>query len=64
MKKAIIVSLDLSVFGGRKEAQKHQDALSELNEHLADGWDVAHAFPTSGTDSCHSASIVILEKCE
>ncbi|MCP4776026.1 MAG: hypothetical protein GY880_17490, partial [Planctomycetaceae bacterium] len=49
MKKSIIVSLGLASFGGRKWDQEKQDSLIELNEHLADGWDVVHAFPTSGT---------------
>ncbi|MDG1510808.1 MAG: hypothetical protein P8L78_14715 [Mariniblastus sp.] len=62
MKKSIIVSLGLATFGGRKWDQEKQDSLVELNEHLADGWDVVHAFPTSGTDSHCSLSIVILEK--
>lgn len=64
MKKAIIVSIDLTKFKGRKWEQENQDSLLELNEHLADGWDVVHAFPTSGADSYCTACIVILEKSD
>lgn len=62
MKKSIIVSLDLTRFGGRKWDQEKQDSLIELNEHLADGWDVVHAFPTSGAGGHCTVCIVILEK--
>lgn len=59
-KKTINFSLGLTKFGGRKWEQEIQSALAELNEHLTNGWDVAHAFPTSRAVSYRTACIVIL----
>ena len=63
MRKAIVVSLDVNALCGRKAAQESEEALRELNQHLAEGWNVIHSFPMSGTGNIiRSASVVILEK--
>jgi hypothetical protein len=63
MRKAIVVSLDVTAFSGRKKEQATENALGELNQSLAEGWNVVHSFPMSGTgNSMCSASVVILEK--
>ena len=63
MRKAIIVALDVNAILGRKKEQACQEALSQLNQYLADGWKVDHSFPMSGTGhGIHSASVVVLEK--
>lgn len=63
MRKAIIVAIDLSELNGSKREKQSNDALRELNQHLADGWNVVHSFPMSGTGHTYfSASVVILEK--
>ena len=63
MKKAIVVALDVDALSGRKKEQAAAEALSELNQLLAEGWDVIHSFAMSGTGhAMHSASVVILEK--
>ena len=63
MRKAIVVALDVTAFSGRKKEKASAEALGELNEHLAEGWDVIHSFPMSGTgNTLCSASVVILEK--
>ena len=63
MKKAIVVALEINQLTGRKREQACESALAELNQHLAEGWNVVHSFPMSGTGNlvC-SASVVILEK--
>ena len=63
MRKAIVVALDINACIGRKQEQIAADALGELNRHLAEGWQVSHSFPMSGTGhTMHSASVVVLEK--
>ena len=63
MKKAIVVSLDVNEISGRKKDVEIEAALGELNQHLAEGWDVVHSFPMSGTGNImRTASVVILEK--
>ena len=49
MRKAIVVALDVTAFSGRKKEQASEDALGELNQHLAEGWNVIHSFSMSGT---------------
>jgi hypothetical protein len=62
MRKAIVVALDVNALSGRKREKATEDALSELNQYLAEGWKVIHSFPMSGTGhTICSASIVILE---
>ena len=61
--KAIIVTLDIAK--AVKFAAAGQEALNELNSHLAKGWAVKHASAMGGTGhSLVSASLVILEKSE
>ena len=63
MRKAIVVVLDVHDLGGRKKEKAAEEALSELNRYLAEGWNVVHSVPMSGTEhSMLSASVVILEK--
>jgi hypothetical protein len=63
MRKAIVVALDVTAFTGRKKDQAVEEALSELNQYLIEGWNVVHSFPMSGTgNAMHSASVVIVEK--
>jgi hypothetical protein len=62
MKKAIVIDLALSSLGSRKGEQMKEASLSELNQHLAEGWTVLHSFPMSGTQSYYSATVVILER--
>ncbi|MCP4193693.1 MAG: hypothetical protein GY768_24030 [Planctomycetaceae bacterium] len=63
MRKAMIVALDVTAFRGRKKEQAYENALGELNQHLAEGWDVVNTFPMSGTgNSMCSAAVVILKK--
>ena len=63
MRKAIVVTLDINALSGKKKDLEAEEALSELNQHLAEGWIVDHAFPMSGTgNTIRSASVVILEK--
>ena len=63
MRKAIVVALDVTKFSGRKKEQASEEALGDLNQHLAEGWNVVHSFSMSGTgNSMCSASVVILEK--
>lgn len=62
MRKAIVVALDVNALIGRKEEQAAENALSELNEYLDQGWKVVHSFPMSGTGhGLHSVTVVILE---
>ncbi|BCX47722.1 hypothetical protein HAHE_16300 [Haloferula helveola] len=63
MKKAIVVAMDVNALSGKKKEQASESALGELNRHLAEGWNVIHSFPMSGTGNpiC-SASVVVLEK--
>ena len=43
MRKAIVVALDVNALIGRKEEQAAENALSELNEYLDQGWKVVHS---------------------
>lgn len=63
MRKAIVVTLDILGLSGRKREQVSEEDLRELNEHLAQGWQVVHSIPMSGSgNASRSVSIVILEK--
>ena len=63
MKKAIVVAIEVNDLMGRKRDQAAAEALGELNDHLAQGWNVSHSFPMSGTGhTLCSVSVVILEK--
>ena len=62
--KAIIVTLDIAK-AVKFASAAGQEALNELNSHLAKGWAVKHASAMGGTGhSLVSASLVILEKSE
>lgn len=62
MQKAIVVRYDLP--GGLKDHSTYQDnAVSELNDYLKNGWTVKHAYPMSGHSyNLASISLVIIEK--
>jgi hypothetical protein len=63
MRKAIVVKLDVNDLSGRNRAKSSEEALSELNQHLAEGWQVVNSCPMSGTShKMHSVGIIILEK--
>ena len=59
MEKAVIVSVNL--VKGHQE-KEYENALKELNEHLAQGWSVKTTGPMSGTALARSCGLVILEK--
>ena len=61
MEKALIVRID-GIKTARKAKQASDEALAELNEHLAAGWRVKEMRPTSGTQSYFSFGIVVLTK--
>lgn len=62
--KAIIVTLEVTK-AVKFAAAAGQEAVNELNRHLAEGWTVKHASAMGGTgSSLVSASLVILEKSE
>ena len=63
MKKAIVVALDVDEMNGINKTNAAQEALAELNQHLAEGRHVINSFPMSGTShKMHSVSVIILEK--
>ncbi len=59
----MIVTVNVNDLTGKKRERAAESALSDLNRHLAEGWQVVHSFPMSGTGHilC-SMSVVILEK--
>ena len=63
MRKAIVVTLDVNDLSGRNRKEYSEEALSELNQHLAEGWQVVSSCPMSGTShKLYSVGIIILEK--
>lgn len=64
MQKAIVVRYDLPA-GLKDHLDSQEKAVSELNDHLKNGWIVKHAFPMSGHSyNLASISLVIIEKDE
>lgn len=61
MEKALIVRID-AMKTSRKAKQASDEALAELNEHLASGWRIKEISQTSGTKSYYSFSIAVLTK--
>lgn len=61
MEKAILIRVDGSK-AHRKAKQAADEAMSELNEHLAAGWQVKQLRPTSGAHTHLSFSIAILTR--
>ena len=63
MRKANLVTLDANDLSSRNRAKSSEEALSELNQHLAEGWQVVNSCPMSGTShKMYSVGIMILEK--
>ena len=63
MKKAIIVYLSVSdAYRPKKRPDVVNEALKELNEHLAEGWSVEHSSPLGTGNEFIGCNLVILEK--
>ena len=63
MEKALLVTYDLRSAGIEKYKREAEDAaMKDVNEHLNNGWKVKQISAMSGTESCFSTAIVLLEK--
>ncbi len=63
MRKAIVVPLDVNDLSGRNRAKVSDEALSELNQHPAEGWQAVNSCPMGGTSNeMYSVGIIHLEK--
>lgn len=61
MQTALIVHYNTRM-GERDRKGTQQESLEALNQHLAQGWKVVHAYPMSGHATDVAVSLVILEK--
>lgn len=61
MEKALLIRIDVAK-AHRKSQEAAEQALAELNRHLAAGWKVKAIEPTSGTGTHLSFCIAVLIK--
>ncbi len=63
MEKAIIVYVSvIDAYKTKKRPEALNDALQELNEHLASGWSVKQSSPLGTGSEAAACNLVILEK--
>ena len=65
MNKAIIVYVStIDAYKAKKRTEVLAEALTELNEHLANGWSVEHSSPLGTGSEVSACNLVVLKKCE
>jgi hypothetical protein len=65
MKKAIIIYVStVDAYKAKKRPEVLAEALTELNEHLANGWSVEHSSPLGTGSEVSACNLVVLKKCE